>query len=244
MNKPSYYPNGGKTTFELAGESDARPLARGTSGIMRWLALGATIGPVLFTLAWLVLGFLSPGFTIFGTLIAPYSPISAGISGLGLGVTAPWMNAAFILNGLLIIAGSIGIFQNIPDMSRSARWICTLLIALTGLGSLIDGVFTLESFMPHMLGFLLAILSTVVSFLIIGLLLRRLPRWHRFGSWLILGSPLTLALTVLYFLTFTPTVAGARSGIAGLTERILVTEVLAWIACLGWLAFRRSSAGD
>jgi len=53
---------------------------------------------------------------------------------------------------------------------------------------------------------------------------------------LLLASPLTLALTILYFATFTPTAEGAKTGIAGLTERILVTEVLAWFVALGWLA--------
>jgi hypothetical protein len=38
-----------------------------------------------------VLGFLSPGYTLFGTLIAPYSPISQPISGLGLGPTGAFM---------------------------------------------------------------------------------------------------------------------------------------------------------
>ena len=61
----------------------------------RLAALGAVAGPALFTLAWLVLGFLSPGYTIYGTRIAPYSPISQPVSGLGMGVTAPYMNAAF-----------------------------------------------------------------------------------------------------------------------------------------------------
>jgi hypothetical protein len=42
----------------------------------RLAALGAVAGPILFTLAWLILGFLSPGYTIYGTRIAPYSPIS------------------------------------------------------------------------------------------------------------------------------------------------------------------------
>ena len=77
----------------------------------QWLALGAVAGPVLFTLAWFVLGFLSPGFTIFGTVIEPYSPISHPISGLGLGPTAPFMNAAFVLSGILLMAGAIGVFQ-------------------------------------------------------------------------------------------------------------------------------------
>src|SRR5919201_717068 len=91
-------------------------LARGQK-TARWLALGAIAGPILFTLAWFVLGFLSPGFTIFGTRIAPYSPISAGISGLGLGPTAPYMNAAFVFSGLLVMIGAVGVFQSIPELT-------------------------------------------------------------------------------------------------------------------------------
>jgi hypothetical protein len=188
------------TPSKVIGDGGAKPAVQTTLETTRWLALGAVAGPVLFTLAWLVLGFLSPGFTIFRTLITPYSPISAGISGLGLGLTAPFMNAAFVLGGL----------------------------------------FTLESFFPHLIGFLLGAATPVLSFLVTGFLLRRIPRWHRFGSWLLLGSPLTLALLILYFLTFSPTAAGARSGVAGLTERILVSEVFGWFVALGWLAFRFS----
>lgn len=36
------------------------------------LALGAIAGPALFTLAWLVLGFISTGYTVGGTRIDPY----------------------------------------------------------------------------------------------------------------------------------------------------------------------------
>jgi hypothetical protein len=210
-----------------------------TPAAARWLALGAVGGPIFFTLAWLVLGFLSPGFMLFGTLIAPYSPISTPISGLGLGPTAPYMNTAFVFCGLLMIAGALGSFQGIREMGGGARWTCTVLFALPGLGSVMDGIFTLESFLPHSVGFLLAC-TTVVGFPVAGLLLRRVPRWRRLGSWLILGGPLTLALVVLYFLTFSPTVAGAEAGVAGLTERILVVELDAWYVALGWLAFRRA----
>src|SRR6266567_989037 len=81
----------------------------------RWLALGALAGPLLFTFAWFGLGFLSPGYTLFDTLIAPYSPISQPVSGLGLGPTGPFMNAAFVLSGLLLFAGVIGVFQGIGE---------------------------------------------------------------------------------------------------------------------------------
>jgi hypothetical protein len=35
--------------------------------------------------------------------------------------------------------------------------------------------------------------TPVLSFLVVGFSLRRIPRWRRFGSWLLLGSPLTLS---------------------------------------------------
>jgi hypothetical protein len=99
--------------------ADANPAAPARArNTARRLALGAVAGPALFTLAWLVLGFLSPGYTLFGTLIAPYSPISQPISGLGLGPTGAFMNTAFVLSGLLLLAGVVGIFRTVRPSGR------------------------------------------------------------------------------------------------------------------------------
>ena len=203
-----------------------------------WLALGAVAGPVLFTLGWVVLGFISPGYTMWGTRVAPYSVVSQPLSGLGLGPTGPFMNAVFILSGLLIVAGAVGVFRAIAELGPSARWMCTTLLALPGLGAVTDGIFTLEHFFLHFVGFGLA-LTTVVGFPVVGFVLRRVPSWREFGSWLIVAGPMTLALTVLYFATFTPTIEGIQHGVAGLTERVLVVELQAWYVAIGWLAFRR-----
>ncbi len=205
----------------------------------RWLALGAVIGPVLFTLAWLILGLVSPGFTMFGVVITPYSPVSAPISGLGLGVTAPFMNAAFVICGLMLLVGLFGISASLKEMGAAARWMCIVLLALMPLGSILDGLFTIESFFPHFVGFLLGCGTPALSFLVTGLSLRGIPQWRRLGNWLLLASPLTLTLLVLFLLTFTPTAAGASTGVAGLTERILIVEVQAWYVILGWIAFKR-----
>jgi len=241
MNISTHHPNDAATTPVLIGEGFTKLAAQASPQATRGLALGAVVGPVLFTLAWVVLGELSPGYTAWGIRIAPYSPVSQPISGLGLGITAPFMNTAFVFSGLLILAGVVGIFQGIREMGAFARWSCTVLLALSPLGMAMDGIFTLESFLPHTAGFLLATASPVLTFVVIGLLLRRIPRFRRFGTWLLLGSPLTLALVVLYFLTFSPTVAGIQTGVAGLTERILAVEVHAWLVALGALAFRRAS---
>lgn len=222
---------------DLAAPARARNTARR-------LALGAVVGPALFTLAWLVLGFLSPGYTLFGNLIAPYSPISQPISGLGLGPTGMFMNAAFVLSGLVLLAGVAGIFQTVrPSGCRPAGRTWAALLALSPLGLVVAGVFTLEAVLPHLLGFLLATGTPVVSFLATGAFLRGIPGWRRFGTWLLLGSPLTLVLLVGFFLTFDPAAAGANMGMAGLVQRVLALEVHAWFMAMGWLAYRRSTVG-
>jgi Protein of unknown function (DUF998) len=224
----------------FAAQTDTR--TSGRAAINRWLALGAVAGPVLFTLGWFVLGFISPGYTMWGTRIAPYSVISQPLSGLGLGPTGPFMNAVFVLSGLLMMAGAVGVFRSIRELGPTARWICTTLLVLPGLGALIDGIFTLEHFFFHFVGFGLA-LTTVVGFPVIGFVLRRVPAWRGLGSWMIAAGPVTLALTVIYFVTFTPTIEGVQHGVAGLTERILVLELQAWYVAIGWLAFHKSK-GD
>src|SRR6266540_1121055 len=192
------FPEGATMTHPTIG-SVTSPVKSPVPARSRWLAWGAVAGPVLFTLAWLVLGFLSPGYTIWGTRIAPYSPISQPISGLGMGATAPYMNAAFILGGLLLLAGVIGVPETTNASDRPAfRRASTALLVLTPLGMMIDGIFNLEAMMLHLLGFLL----------------------------------------VAFFQTFEPTVSGAQHGVAGLIQRLLAIEVLAWFVAMGWLASR------
>src|SRR6266511_391866 len=170
---------------------------------VRWLALGAIVGPALFTVAWLVLGFLSPGYTVGGDWISPYSPISQPISGLGMGVTGPYMNTASILSGLVLIAGLVGIFQTIPASGRpAARWLCAATLALSPLGLVVAGIFTLDHLLPHFVGFGLVAATPVITFATTGIFLRGIPTWRRFGTYLILGSPLTLLLLILYLTTF------------------------------------------
>jgi len=208
-----------------------------------WFALGAVIGPLVFTLAWLVLGAVSPGYTVFGVYIAPYSPIAQPISGLGMGVTAPYMNAAFVLSGLLMFVGVVGICRALP--SRPAlRWLCAALLALTPLGLILAGLFNLESPMLHYVGALLGLGSPVLSFLVTGLVLRGIPGWRRLGTGLLLAIPISLVLLVVFFASFDQATTAANQGIAGLTQRVLVLEEFAWFAALGWFAYTRSEGGN
>jgi hypothetical protein len=215
----------------------------GTKGVQRtrqtpreaWLPLAAVAGPVLFTITWFVLGFVSPGYWMWDIRVEEYSAISQPISGLGLGSTAPVMNSVFVISGILIIVGVIGIFRSIPELSDKKRRILTGLLALHGVGAVIDGLFTLESIMVHLLGFTLA-LSPIVTFLVLRPVLMRIPRYERYARLLPVASITTLVLAVLHFATFNPEAAGEGAGIAGLTQRILIVELQAWIVALAWLS--------
>jgi len=205
----------------------------------RWLALCAVTGPIIFTLAWIILAPFNHGYTLSDAQIGEYLWISQPVSGLGLGATALWMNSAFVISGVFILAGAIGIFQMIPELSTRDRLWCTFFLALSGLGLIIDGIFTLESFPMHFFGFLLGIGMLLVGFVVVGRTLRRIPQWRTIGQWLIWASPLTLALTILHFATFD--YRNVATGIAGLTERFLLIEVFMWFVILGWKAFHGST---
>jgi hypothetical protein len=191
------------------------------------------IGPISFTVGWLVLGWLSPGFyTVSGTRLAPYSPVSQQISRLGVGPTAPFMNSIFVVSGILTLIGVFGIVGSQPRGAHRLRLLLVLL-ALPALGSMMDGIFTLRYELMHSLGFALA-LTSMVGIPVAGRLLRRNPPWPGFGNWLVIAGPLTLVLAVLFLASLTPS---TRHGIAGLTERILVVEITSWYIALGWWAF-------
>lgn len=207
-------------------------MAAATFGNVRGRAWCAVIGPAQFTLVWLVLGFVSDGYRLWGEWIE-YSPISQPISGLGMGATAWLMNASFVLLGVLLLVGTGGICAGFPQLTRRGRRACAVFLGLVGVGAIVDGLFDLESMLMHAAGFALVI-STIVGFPVVGLLLRRSRDWRSWSRGLVVAGPVTLILAGWYFTTFDPMAAGDGEGIAGVTQRVLVTWILAWYVVLGW----------
>src|SRR4051812_8039949 len=104
----------------------------------------AVLGSVIFTVAWVVLGFVSDGYQMWDIVIDSYSPIAQPISGLGLGSTAPVMNTAFVLCGVLISVGAWAAMSRWPGADRrSARWARSL-VSASGVGMATCGIFDLE----------------------------------------------------------------------------------------------------
>jgi hypothetical membrane protein len=183
-----------------------------------WLARGSIAGALIFAATWAILGLLRPG----------YSFVSQPISGLGVGPGAVIMNGAFILTGLLFVASPIGCFTLTRDLGVLARWSSAILLALSGVGAILCGLFTWESFAPHMIGSALGLAGPILGFFVAGLVLRRSPPWRPLGGGLLAGAALTLMLVVAFFATFSVEAVLANRGIAGLIERLLTVEIHAW----------------
>lgn len=231
------------TTTSKGGQGAVMNDALATTAISRWLALGAVVSPVLFTLAWIVLGVLQPATkTEYGVMGGVSGAISNPISGLGVGPNAGLFNVAFVFCGLLLLAGVVGIFQTTRASSQAVvRWACAALLALSPLGLAMAGIFTLESSLVlHSVAALLLLWTPLLGFVVAGLYFRSIPRWRQFGNRLLLGSPLTLVLLVLFVRSFDLTAVAAGLGVAGLTERALLLEIHVWYVAMGWLAFHRS----
>jgi hypothetical protein len=187
---------------------------------------------------------VSPGYTIFDTQVIGYSPIAQPISGLGLGVTGPFMNGAFLLSGILTLAGIAGLFASTADDLRRARIVATALLALIPIGMIGLATFTLERPIPHLISASLALISPALSFPAAGLWLRGIPRWRTFAWWLIAGGPLTLVLVIAYFVSFDQAAAAANTGVAGLTERFVIIDVSAYLVAIGSLTTRPGVAAS
>ena len=194
----------------------------------------------LFTLTWLVLGRISTGFTLFGDVIAPYNWVAQPVSGLGLGKTGPAMNTVFVLTGVLMAIGVLGVIANLPSLSIPKRAVIGGFFLLSSFGISMCGVFTLEQFKLHFLGFLLATVMPIFGFLALGWWLMPNPAYAGLSRLLIAAAPVTLALLVLQIWSFDPENSGRGLGFGGLTQRILITEVLGVFAILGW-SFRSAS---
>lgn len=187
------------------------------------LSVLAPAGAILFTLAWLVLGAVSPGYELFGHVIAPYSWVSQPVSGLGLGITGPWMDAAFVVGGLLILVASLSTVRAWARLGRTGTT-AFVLLSLTGVGMIVCGVFTLESMMLHLLGFLLAVPLPALGCILAGIALRRADR--RLAMVGFVGGAITLVLFVAFQLTFDASGAGGNEGVAGVVQRALILAAL------------------
>ncbi len=128
------------------------------------------------------------------------------------------------------------------DVIANAAIIGAILIALTGIGIFLGGVFTAgpETEILHfLLGFVVAFGSAIATNAFVGWRLRRADGWDgmaRYSLFTAAGA----VLLVAFFLRRPQSRVAARGGRhRGLIERALAIEVFAWHVVLGWRLFRK-----
>jgi hypothetical membrane protein len=203
--------------------------------IGRWLALiGGVINPIAFVLAYTLAGILRPG----------YSPTHQPISDLGVGPNGSLWQAISVLHGLLLMAFAVGFALSMRQaLTVGWRWFGAALLLLRGLAQVTAGVFTEApaTVAIHALATVVALLSMLGAFTVIGLGLRRTSQWRGWGTYSLVTALVTLTLIASEFWAFRLGAPLASAQVGGLAERALSVATLAWYVAFGWRLFRRPS---
>jgi len=188
------------------------------------------INPIVFVLAYTVAGILRPG----------YSPIHQAISDLGVGPNGSLMDTIAVLHALLLMAFAVG-FALLMRQVLTVGWLWsgTALLVLRGLAQVTTGLFTdaPATVRIHSLATIVALVSMIGAFLVIGLGLRRTSQWRGWGAYSLVTALVTLVLVAVEFWVFTPGTPLASAQVGGLMERVLSLETLAWYVVFGWRLF-------
>jgi hypothetical protein len=213
---------------------------KGTSSVALLLWAGIA-GPILFVLVFTVDGALTPG----------YSAMREVVSFLELGSTGWIQRLNFMLTGLFFILFAFGFFQwTRPRSALGWRSVTTILIALSGVGLILAGLFLPDApgsaqvsvhGVLHTISFSVVFLALGLACLFVGGRFIRTADWRIHGWYSLLTGlfPIIAALGNLYssFVASnapnTPfTATSSQLAIGGLINRILILVAFAWYVIL------------
>ena len=210
------------------------PAAKRNAATLLLLGRLAVLGPILFTLAWLIGGVVQDG----------YSPRQEDISALAaLDAQHAWlMMAGFLLLG----AGTVALAAGLAEVVKGRRAaIGSILVALAGLGIIVAGLARndcsseLEACASrgragdvswhsatHDLVSLLIFLALTAAPLVLARAIRSQDSWRDLRRYSLVTGVLCLVLLVLYG-------SGVAAPWNGLVQRVFVSVPFLWIAILG-----------
>jgi hypothetical protein len=191
-----------------------------SQGKSNWLGIAAPVGGIGFTIL----------YTVLGTIRQGYNPTRQLISALGAGSNGVALNTGFVLAGLLLILGVIGLGISLRGLTIGRRAAVSTILAVPLLGLIICGFFHMDTNLTvHTIGAQLACGLPIITFSIAAGLLWRTAR--KTSIWLIVSAVLALlALLGYMFLsttTYTDFSSIAGGGTIGLWERFLAIVLFA-----------------
>jgi len=187
--------------------------------MIRYLAAAGIVGPVLYTVTWLVLGFLDP---MYRHTRDPISNLSA--------TGAPYaqvMTSIILVFALLIVVFAYGLQRGLP----SGFWAGPVTLAIAGLGYVgiafapLNLVGLGHPNVPHTISASVTVFAMMLAPLFLYPRLRRNPGWKIMGGYSIATTLLAFAVAILASL---PTFANWE----GLMQRLVLSVLLVWMIAI------------
>lgn len=179
-------------------------------------------------------------FTLDGLFRPGYSPISQPISDLGVGPSAWILNFALIIAGVSFITFAVG-FTQLMHVAISKGWLIaiTILLVLTGIGTINDGIFTKQAIVLHALGFAVLFYALSIAQFVIGWKIRKASLWYRYNHYSMITGLITFLLICIsllhYILPSVQFIQQLNLQIGGIFERFLAIEALVWYVFTGYV---------
>ena len=191
-----------------------------------------------------VLGFLDPG----------YSAVASYGSDLGVGCYGAWAERLGVgIFWLTLIIFALGFHKSVVDyVSRKRLFAITALLALSGTGAIISGIFTVDDPALHGLGGVMAFGFPTVAQVLAGSKLRKLPGSRLYGRYTYINGIGTLVFDI--FSTFypvfkfvpalVPMVVALDTQLTGIVQRIQIVVTWGWFTVSGVRSVRQPSSSS
>jgi hypothetical protein len=204
------------------------------------LAVAGIVGPILFTVAFVVQGFFR---------LEEYNPVAEVVSALEAGPGGWVQQVNFVVFGLLTAAFAVGLHVGL----RPTRWgvIGPSLLVLSGMALVWAAVFPLRedaaglTYDPglHIVGGMTYFLSSALGLIVVSRRMAADPRWRHHASYALVTGIAAVALFVAMGVLVLPEDAPLHAW-AGLAQRTVLAVLFPCIVVLALRPLRVTRAAD
>lgn len=196
--------------------------------IVRYSAIAGIVGPIIYTITWLILGFLEPTYSHTRDPISNLSAVGASY--------ALVMTIVIFVFAILIIVFALGLQRRLPP----GFWGGTAALVITGVGYVGIALAPLNLAapeapnVPHMISATATVFAMMLAPVLTFPRLRRDPEWRNLSGYSIATTVVDFAFMVMASL---PTFEGS----AGLMQRLVLAVFLVWMIVIAIRLYALSS---
>ena len=196
--------------------------------IVRYSAIAGIVGPVLYTITWLVLGFLEPTYSHTGDPISNLSAVGASF--------ALVMTIVIFVFAILIIVFAFGLQRGLPP----GFWGGPVALVIAGVGYVGIALAPLnladpgDPNVPHTISATVTVFAMMLAPVLTFPRLRRDPGWRNLSGY-------SIATTVVAFAFMVMASLPAFTDWDGLMQRLVLAVFLVWMIVIASRLYALSS---